>query len=46
MVHLLERRHNARFRKFMDQFMPEWKAHKKLLNRFSCDEKGLSKAHE
>ena len=39
LVHLLERRHNARFRKFMDQFMPGWKAHKKLLNRFPHDEK-------
>jgi predicted metal-dependent hydrolase len=44
LVHLLERRHNARFRKFMVQFMPGWKTHKKLLNRFPGDAgSGLSK---
>ncbi|MEK7702583.1 MAG: SprT family zinc-dependent metalloprotease [Nitrospirota bacterium] len=33
MVHLLERHHNARFKAFMDQFMPEWRLHQDQLNR-------------
>jgi predicted metal-dependent hydrolase len=33
MVHLLERRHNERFRGFMDRFMPHWRAHRDELNR-------------
>jgi predicted metal-dependent hydrolase len=33
MVHLLERRHNARFFAFMDQFLPQWRNHKQLLNQ-------------
>lgn len=32
MVHLLERRHNERFRGFMDQFMPDWRLRKDELN--------------
>ena len=33
MVHLLERRHNARFRFFMDKFMPQWRDYKEELKR-------------
>jgi len=32
MVHLLERRHNDRFRGFMDQFMPDWRLRSDELN--------------
>ena len=32
MVHLLERHHNARFRGFMDQFMPDWRLRSDELN--------------
>ncbi|MDQ1363645.1 MAG: hypothetical protein QG652_1507 [Pseudomonadota bacterium] len=32
MVHLLERYHNERFKKFMDQFLPHWRLLKKELN--------------
>ena len=35
MAHLLESNHNARFKGFMDQFIPEWKKLKKELSRFS-----------
>ncbi|WP_299983121.1 M48 family metallopeptidase [Desulfobacula sp.] len=35
MVHLLERRHNARFKGFMDQFIPDWRKLKKELDRIS-----------
>lgn len=28
LVHLLERRHNERFRSLMDQFMPQWRVHR------------------
>lgn len=31
MVHLLERRHNARFRALMDRFMPHWQLHHEAL---------------
>jgi predicted metal-dependent hydrolase len=31
MVHLLERKHNARFHAFMDRFLPEWKRANKML---------------
>jgi predicted metal-dependent hydrolase len=34
LVHLHERYHNARFYGFMDQFLPDWKRRKDLLNRF------------
>lgn len=34
MVHLLERKHNARFKGFMDQFIPGWRHLKKQLNQF------------
>lgn len=33
MVHLLERRHNDRFRSFMDRFMPEWRLYRDELDR-------------
>ncbi|RIK48112.1 MAG: metal-dependent hydrolase [Chloroflexi bacterium] len=33
MVHLLERRHNERFRELMDKFMPQWRLHREELNR-------------
>jgi len=33
MVHLIERRHNDRFRKLMDRFMPLWRSHRDDLNR-------------
>ena len=33
MVHLLERRHNRRFRALMDRFMPQWRLHRDELNR-------------
>ena len=33
MVHLIERRHNARFRELMDRFMPQWRMHRDELNR-------------
>lgn len=32
MVHLLERQHNARFQQLMDQFMPQWRLRRDLLN--------------
>jgi hypothetical protein len=34
MVHLLEHRHNERFKTYMDKFMPQWRAYKDELNRF------------
>jgi predicted metal-dependent hydrolase len=33
LVHLLERRHNDRFRDFMDQFMPQWRLQREVLNK-------------
>ena len=36
MVHLLERLHNARFRAFMDQFMPHWRSCKEELKHISA----------
>jgi predicted metal-dependent hydrolase len=33
LVHLLERSHNERFVKFMDEFMPKWRFHRDELNR-------------
>ncbi|MCM2287065.1 MAG: M48 family metallopeptidase [Desulfobacula sp.] len=35
MVHLLERGHNARFKGFMDRFIPDWRDLKKELGRFN-----------
>jgi len=33
LVHLLERRHNDRFRDLMDKFMPQWRLHRGTLNK-------------
>jgi predicted metal-dependent hydrolase len=33
LVHLLERHHNDRFQKLMDQFLPQWRLHREELNR-------------
>lgn len=33
LVHLLERRHNQRFRALMDQYLPEWRLRRAELNR-------------
>jgi len=33
MVHLLERRHNDRFRALMDRFMPQWRLYRDELNQ-------------
>jgi predicted metal-dependent hydrolase len=33
LVHLLEPRHNSRFKAYMDGFMPRWKSYKKELNQ-------------
>jgi predicted metal-dependent hydrolase len=33
MVHLLERRHNDRFKALMDEFLPQWRLHRDELNR-------------
>jgi predicted metal-dependent hydrolase len=33
MVHLLERRHNARFHALMDHYLPGWRQHRDRLNR-------------
>lgn len=33
MVHLIEHRHNERFQKLMDMFMPQWRVHRDELNR-------------
>ena len=32
-VHLLERHHNDNFRAYMDHLMPQWRTHRKELNR-------------
>jgi predicted metal-dependent hydrolase len=33
MVHVLERHHNERFRKYMDRFLPHWLLSREELNR-------------
>jgi len=33
MVHLIERRHNARFRQLMDRHLPQWQMRRELLQR-------------
>ncbi|PYZ99708.1 metal-dependent hydrolase [Gammaproteobacteria bacterium 2W06] len=40
MVHLLERRHNERFRGFMDQFMPDWRLRRDELNEMPLADEG------
>jgi len=37
MVHLLERRHNERFKAYMDMFIPQWKQYRKVLNNISTN---------
>lgn len=37
MVHLFERRHNDRFRAYMDKFLPNWRSLKDELNDMSYD---------
>jgi predicted metal-dependent hydrolase len=32
MVHFLERRHNDRFKEYMDRFLPQWRMLRDLLN--------------
>lgn len=32
LVHLMEGRHNDRFRKYMDEFMPEWRRYRREMN--------------
>ncbi len=34
LAHLIERRHNDRFRAIMDAHLPQWPAYRELLNRF------------
>ena len=34
MVHLLERKHNDKFKTYMNQFLPQWKQNRQELNRF------------
>lgn len=38
MVHLLERRHNARFHAYLDRFMPGWRAYRERLNEWPAAE--------
>jgi predicted metal-dependent hydrolase len=33
LVHLLERKHNQRFKAYMDKFLPDWRERRDLLNR-------------
>lgn len=33
LIHLLERKHNARFIAYMDRFLPQWRSHREELNR-------------
>jgi hypothetical protein len=33
LIHLLERNHNDRFVGYMDQYMPNWRLHREVLNR-------------
>lgn len=37
LVHLLERNHNERFMNYMDQFLPDWRERRQLLNRMPLD---------
>lgn len=39
MVHLLERRHNHRFKTFVDQFLPQRKIYRDELNQTPCPTK-------
>lgn len=42
MTHLLERGHGKRFTNLMDQFMPDWRARRDLLNRAPLTEEEWS----
>ena len=42
MVHLFERKHNARFVAYMDEFMPRWRFNKEVLNRAQVCQEQLS----
>jgi len=44
LAHLLEPSHNRRFYDLMDQFMPEWKSHRDLLNNFPVKHVDLSQS--
>lgn len=33
LVHLLERKHNERFKAYMDEFLPDWRERRDLLNK-------------
>lgn len=33
LVHLLERHHNQRFQAYMDQYLPQWRQCREILNR-------------
>ena len=33
LVHLLERRHNERFKGYMDKYLPDWRERRSLLNK-------------
>ncbi|RJP65237.1 MAG: M48 family peptidase [Ignavibacteriales bacterium] len=37
-VHLLEKKHNYRFKKYMDEFLPGWREYKHELNHFPVSE--------
>ena len=37
MVHLLERRHNHRFKSLMDRYLPDWRQHRDVLNRAASE---------
>ena len=34
LVHLLERKHNKRFKKMLDKYLPKWKTYSRRLNKF------------
>jgi len=38
LVHLLEKKHNEKFRQYMDKFMPNWRQYKSELNEFVLSE--------
>lgn len=45
MVHIIERRHNEKFREYLDRFMPQWQIYKNELNQSvlgHVDWKGVS----
>ncbi len=40
MVHLIERKHNARFKNIVSEIMPNWKSYRNELNRFPISHPG------